>query len=206
MSVWTTKALLKEGEYVILKHGVRGINYNVKGIRFRDGYAVVQKGSKTYFDLKKLPQLQNAQEYSLLYLRKLPFITRSMDIQQIYGKDVYYRYLKVVELSKTEEFKKQQIEEEIKTQEIEIQHIEEELKCQFRLVTDKLCQNDAEQLSPSKYCRIHLLDDRRLADFGIRVPLAVPKHLKKKLRLKVLNQLEKLLKEDTNGPTQDKVE
>jgi hypothetical protein len=203
MSAWTTKATDRDGEFIILKHGVRGINYNVKGIRFRDGFAVVQKNSKTYHNLKKIPNLQNAQEYHLLHLRNLPFITRSSDIQQIYGKDVYHRYLKMLEISKTEEYQQQQILEEKITEEVETKHIEEGFKCQYRLSNKKLCQHDAEQLSPSKYCRIHLLDDRKLIDFGIKIPLAVPKHLKNKLRQKVLSQLKKLLKEDvevkTNG-------
>ena len=88
MTVWTTRTTNRSGEYIVIKHQLRGINYRVKGVRFRDGYAVVEKGSKTHAELKKIPLLQNAEEFELLHLRKLRFITRTADVKAVYGTDV----------------------------------------------------------------------------------------------------------------------
>jgi hypothetical protein len=200
MSVWTTKSNNKNSDYVLIKHFLPGINYRINGIKFRGGFAVVEKGSKSYHFLKKLPQLTNAVEYNLLHLKKLPFITKTSDIRTVYGEDVYRKYMTLLEYSETQEYKEQQKEVEKQIQEEEEIHLSEEsIKCHYRLSNGNLCKNDSEKLSPSKHCIIHLLEDPKLADFGISIPLAIPKHMRKDLKKKVLNKLKKLLKEVTDG-------
>lgn len=93
MSVWTTRALEKERHYIVFQHTLKGVNHEVQGVKFRNGYAVVEKDSKTYFALKKIPVLKSAREYPLVHLRKLNFITRAQDIRQVYGQDVYVKFL-----------------------------------------------------------------------------------------------------------------
>lgn len=203
MSVWTTKSKDRDCNYVLIKHFLPGINYKVNGVKFRGGFAVVEKGSKLYYSLKKLPQLKNAPEYDLLYLGKLPFITRTSDIKTVYGEDVYQKYLTMLEYSKTEEYKKIQEKIEEQKKEEEKEHLSEEsVKCHYRLSNGNLCKNEVDELSPSKYCTVHLLEDPKLSDFGIMIPLAVPKHRRKDLKKKVRNKLKKLLKEENSGETE----
>jgi len=94
MSVWTTKSLDRARNYIVIQHTLRGVNYVINGIRFRDSYAVVEKDSKTYHGLKRVPVLRAVKEYPLTHLAKLPFITRPADIRMVYGQDVYITFIK----------------------------------------------------------------------------------------------------------------
>lgn len=176
--VWTTKKLDRDREYVVVRHSLRGINYNIKGVKFRDGYAVVEKDSKVYYELKKMKPCAVVQEYSLDFITKLPFITRSKDIQMVFGKDVYHHYVtKLLNLQKEKEV------EEHKTSD----------KCQYLAEKDKYCKNKAYKYSPSQYCATHILQDPKLVDLGIELPTKVyGKDNKKELREKVLEYLEEL--------------
>ena len=76
MSTWSTKTLGRDKEFVVIQHKIRDINGMINGVKFRGGYAVVEKDSKTYINLKKLPMLKNAPEYPLTHLSNLIFVTR----------------------------------------------------------------------------------------------------------------------------------
>jgi hypothetical protein len=223
MSVWTTKTLNKNANYIVIRHSLRGVNGNVYGIKFRDSYGVVEKDSKLYAKLKKMPMFKGNCEFPLLFLAKLPFITRPLDIKQVYGQEVYTKYLQAVEdeqrraeLAKIEE--KKQIQEK-RVQELEkVQEIQEKLKeaqesedlekieqlkaempqvtkCSYITVHDTLCAHDAWECSPSGYCKLHVVDDPRLEEFDIKKPMAMTKSEKKKFRAKVYEKLEKLKKQ-----------
>lgn len=94
MSVWTTKAFEKARDYIVIQHTLRGVNYVINGIRFRDSYAVVEKNSKMYHGLKRIPVLRATREFPLTHLAKLPFITRPADIRMVYGQDVYVSFIR----------------------------------------------------------------------------------------------------------------
>lgn len=102
MSVWTTRSQNRDRNYVVLQHSLRGVNYVVNGVRFRDSYAVVEKGSKTYSALKRVPVLRSAKEFPLTHLAKLAFISRQSDIKTVYGQDVYLSYLKAKDIEDQE--------------------------------------------------------------------------------------------------------
>lgn len=188
MSVWTTKALSRDKEYIVLKHKLRGINYVVQGIKFRDGYAVVEKDSKTYFMLKKMPILQGCQEYPLVYLRKLKFVTRTSDIKTIFGQDVYRHYLNALNKDLNKEKEDQRLQEEL-------DHIDLG-GCAFRGENKALCQHDALPESPSGYCKLHLLHDPKLAENDIKIPKFITKQEQAPLKEKVIKQLNKQRKEE----------
>jgi len=191
MSVWTTKSFDRNREYIVLRHTLRGVNYIINGIKFRDGFAVVAKNSKDYYNLKKIPVLKGAQEFPLIHLRKLPFITRTLDIKTIYGRDVYRYYL-------------QELDKELKVEKVErikqeiVEHIQENKLCSRKIIKDGeeyLCSLEAEEVSPSGYCKRHILLDPKLPELGIQVPLVIPKHERKKFADKVLNKLKDLKNE-----------
>jgi len=110
--MWGTRPSGRDRNYVVIKHGLRGINSQIHNVKFREGYAVVDKNSKTYFQLKKFPNLRNAKEFPLTYLRSLPFITRSRDIEMVYGKDVFLSYLEAVSKDKTDKEAKDKLDRE----------------------------------------------------------------------------------------------
>jgi hypothetical protein len=185
MSVWSTRYLGKERNYIVLKHQLPNVNYTVGQIKFRGGYTVVEKDSKSYFNLKKIPILRHAQEFPLTFLGKLPFITRNNDIKTIFGQDVYVHYTKAIQKEK------EQVEA--------AKHQEGGTKCSFsETATGKICENDRLTESPSGYCLRHLLLDPKLAELGIEVPKFIPKAEKNDFRYTVINKLKKLNKKSIN--------
>lgn len=189
MSVWLTRSSDRDRDYIVLKHTLRGANYSVNGVKFRNGYAVVEKNSKTHKDLKSVPVLRAAEEYPLIFLRKLPFITRPLDVKLVYGADVYSKYLKQldIEISKEKEFKKE--EEQVRKIENEIKHVQDHKLCSHRTVRDELCKEQALDESPSGYCLRHILDEPKLQELGIDVPRFIVKKEKQAMREKVAQQL-----------------
>ena len=197
MSVWLTKSSGRDREYIVLKHTLRGVNYVMNGIKFRNGYAVVEKGSKTHIDLKKIPVLRAAMEFPLVFLRKLPFITRPLDVKLVYGADVYVQYLKQLDSEIVKEKEVVEIEAKIKKVEAEIKHIEEK-NCCYRTEQSgnkDLCKEKALEQSPSGYCLRHILEEPRLQELGIEVPKFILKKDKWAMKEKVAKQLAALKKE-----------
>lgn len=115
MSVWSTRSSNRDRNYIVFQHSLRGVNYVVNGVRFRESFAVVEKGSKTYLALKRVPVLRNAKEFPLTHLSNLSFISRQSDIKVVYGQDVYVSYLKAKEK-----------EDQDKVAQAEIKRLEEE--------------------------------------------------------------------------------
>jgi hypothetical protein len=191
MSVWTTKSLDRSREYIVLKHTIPGINYVVKGIKFRGGYAVIEKDSKIYNELKKIPVLKKSVEYPITHLQKLPFITRSLDIQTVYGRDVFLKYSE--ELEKLSRVLRAQEEEEKA-----VEHLSNPLLCKCESGPDgkdKFCNKEALEASPSEYCIFHVLRDPKLSELGIEVPRFMTKQERKEFRVEVIDLLTKMKKE-----------
>ena len=80
-------------EYIVIKHSLKGVNTDVLGIRYRDGYGVVAKGSKTHVQLKRI-KLAITEEYPITFLENLACVTNDTQIKYIWGKPVYDYYLK----------------------------------------------------------------------------------------------------------------
>lgn len=182
--VWATKSLERDRDYVVIKHTLKDMNGNVAGVKFRGGYAVVEVGSKAYTQLKKLPLIKNNEDLPLVFLRKLPFITRTSDVKLVYGQDVYAKYLQVLH----EELDKEVVEEAEKS---DLAHVEVENRCAFTTPKGVLCSHEAMNGSPSKYCKLHLLEDPKLGELGIVVPARLTKKEKKEYREKIAGKLEK---------------
>jgi len=100
---WNTRSGAFYGKtnkiYVVVKHPLRffGNNY-VSGLKFCNGYTVVEKDSKAYRELKKNSMFKKHKEFELAFLQKLGF--RTKDIELIFGKDVFYHYLDAIGLDK----------------------------------------------------------------------------------------------------------
>ncbi len=181
---WTTKSLSRAREYVVLKHKLSDINENISGIKFRGGYCVVEKGSKQYLILKQLPLLRNQPEFPLIHLRKLKFITRTSDVNLVFGKDVFNHYM-----AELEEVLRQ--EQEVKDAEAAEAHVSKYSLCSHTTAKGSLCQLEAMPGSPSKYCKMHILSDPKLEDLGIKLPAIMTKEEKKKFKEIIINKLER---------------
>jgi len=180
---WTTKKLETDRNYVVIKHRLSGLNGSLCGVKFRNGYGVVVVGSKAYKQLKMLPFLKDAPEYPLIFLRKLQFVTRPMDVKIIYGQDVYYYYNKQLQEAVEKEKAISKVEEEV-------DHVENK-GCAFRTKTGELCKHEALKKSPSGYCRAHILHDPELEKYGIHVPERLTFDERSKWKTKVINKLER---------------
>jgi hypothetical protein len=183
--VWSTRTLGRDRDYVVIKHKLSGINGLLCGVKFRDGYGVVEKGSKLYLQLRSLPFVKGQPEYPLIHLRKLPFVTRTQDVQTIYGQDIYVHYLK--QLNPVVQ------DETIERQEAEyINHIS--TKCPVVTQLGKLCAFAVVPGSPSGHCKHHILSDPKLVDLGIIVPERLTRQEKSELKDKICEKLAKLPK------------
>lgn len=191
MSTWTTKSLDRSRDYIVIKHTLRGVNYVINGIKFRGGFAVVEKNGKSHQALKKIPMLRKAVELPITHLKKLPFISKTSDIKVIYGQDVYKKFLEIYSVE-------QKIEKIKAVEEDQKKHLEEGIKCKFNSPTSGLlCELNALEQSPSGYCKLHILHDPRLSDLGIEFPkYRMTKEERREFRKKVINKLEK-----NNGQT-----
>jgi hypothetical protein len=107
MSVWTTKNLGRDRELIVIRHPLRGVNNMINGVIFRESYGVVEKDSKTYHHLKKIPLLHKSEEYPLTHLKNLKFVTRVQDIKMVYGQDVYLAYLRAIEEAEQNKIKEE---------------------------------------------------------------------------------------------------
>jgi hypothetical protein len=188
MSVWTTTSTGRDRDYIVLKHTLRGVNYVINGVKFRNSYAVVEKNSKTYRDLKRIPVLKAAAEHPLTFLRKLPFITRPLDVKIVYGAEVFAQYLKDLDKELNKEAVEKKVEQEIK-------HVVEEKLCSYKTVKNELCKEKCLEQSPSGYCMRHILEEPRLLELGIEVPKFIPKKEKWEMKQKVAEDLASLKKE-----------
>lgn len=178
MSVWSTKSFNKDRNYIVIKHNLPNMNYVVGGVKFRASYAVVEKDSKTYFALRKFSVLKNAKEFPLTFLRKLPFVSRTKDIEIVYGREVYRSFIMAEQAA------------------LEAEHLKpESTKCKATTNQDKLCENERLPESPSGYCVKHVLSDPKLPELGIELLKFVPKEDKRSYREKIIRQLGQLQKE-----------
>jgi hypothetical protein len=181
---WTTRSLSRAKEYVVLQHRLADMNGNIAGVKFRGGYCVVEKGSKSYISLKQLPLLKGGPEFPLIHLRKLKFITRTADVKMVFGQDVYYQYIK--ELNAVLE-----AEKAVKEEQAEEAHVEAYSLCAHKTAKGSMCQFPAMEGSPSKYCKMHVLNDPKLVDLGIELPSKMTKEEKKKYKDIVIAKLER---------------
>lgn len=181
--VWSTKSLGRDREYVVLKHKLSDMNGNVAGIKFRGGYAVVEKGSKAYTVLKQLPLLKDSPELPLIHLRKLKFVTRTLDVKLIFGQDVYYHYIK--QLNEVVE-----AEKAVREEQAEVAHVVNYHLCAYKTKSGQ-CGNEAMLGSPSNFCKIHILNEPGLEDLGFKIPKTMSKAEKKALKDRVIAKLER---------------
>lgn len=214
MSVWTTKALSRDREYVVIKHALPNANATVFGVKFRGGYGVVEKNSKTYYKIKQMP-LISGQEFPLTFLKKLPFVTRSADVKLIYGVEVYSKYTQalVQELQQVKLDEQKTREEQIQLRdkifneiklakkhndEEKVEELKQQLptieKCAFKLENGVLCGLQAVEWSPSNYCGTHSIEDPKLEELGIKRPRFMTKKQKREFRDQVREILEKVTK------------
>jgi len=184
MSYWNSH--IKENEeYVVLRHSINRFDGHVNGIRFREGYCVVVKGSRPYNTLKKLPLIKSSEEYPLIHLRSLKCIMRDKDLETIFGKDVYLQYMKV----KTPIIK---AEELIYKEEVYKEHIENG-RCSFIKLNGEPCGLEAYTHSISKMCKLHILEDKEIiSKLGYKIPdRELTRDEQKKYRARIFKRYDK---------------
>ena len=78
-------------EYIVVKHQL-GINTDILGIKYVDGFGVVAKGSKEHLKLKQI-RMAVVDEYPITFLSKLKAVINKVQIKVIWGSDVYRCFL-----------------------------------------------------------------------------------------------------------------
>lgn len=182
---WNSK--ISNAEYIIVKHKLPDVNSIISGIKFRGGYGVVIKDSKTYASLKRLPLLKGNEDLPLIHLRQLKFITRSQDVLTIYGKDIYTAYMKAL----NETLDTEAHEAHAKA---EAAHMLSD-KCKFRTKLGTLCVNEVHEKSPMEHCTFHLVEDIKLLELmNLKPNKIMTKTEKSEFKIKFYKKLEKVPK------------
>lgn len=79
-------------EYIVVKHQLTGINTDLLGIRYVDGFGVVAKNSKEHLRLKQI-RLAVVDEFPITYLTKVKSVINKVQIKSLWGSDVYRCFL-----------------------------------------------------------------------------------------------------------------
>ena len=140
-----------EREYVVVKHQLRGINTELLGVTYRDGYGVVAKDSKEYYNLKRI-KLAVTAEYPLIFLKTLKCVINAAQVKTIWGKHIYSAYVNQIKgaLKIMEETQESILIEEIPT-----------MQCEQNTAAGAQCKNDA--IQNSCFCKKHIAFDKRIA-------------------------------------------
>ena len=181
--VWSAKKIEgRDRQYIVIRHKLRDVDDTIAGVRFRRGFAVVDKSTKIYTTLRKLPFLKNALEFPLVHLQNLPFIINDRQVDIIYGRDVYSYYVE----AKKEYLKEKKITD--KAEAIEI-HLQNDDLCKHIRVNGGYCKGMPLKQSPSGYCKKHIVKDPRLEEVGLKVPSRLSKDEQREWKEKILKKL-----------------
>lgn len=181
--MWTTRTFKHKKTYIVIKHKLSDINGMIMGVKFRNGWGVVEKDSKQHVGLKKLPFLKDAPEYPLEILSEQKFCTRYADINTIYGRDVYEAFVLAMNPIQQEEIKKEE-------DRLETLHKEDSHKCAFRKANGDLCERYAFKHSPGGFCDFHIMND----PFVEKLKLHIPKRMSHEERLEIIHKIKDEMK------------
>jgi len=175
MSRYYTKSQ-QNREFIVVKHKLPKIETTVMGVRYREGYAVVEKNSKTYKALK-IMKMAVTKEFPITFLDTLGCVVNSRQIQYIWGKEIYHFFLSQKLRTESREPK-------------ELKEANDKLPfCEFTKGDGNKCKIKA--LKVSEYCRAHLKEDERLAEDFQSMPKYMEKADRKKYIDKLIKKLEK---------------
>lgn len=135
-------------DYIVVKHQLPGINTEILGIRYVDGFGVVARGSKTHSRLKQV-RMAIVDEFPITFLTKVKSVINKAQIKVLWGADVYRCFLE-------HESSKEAQPEQFKTA------IETPFCCAIK-ADGTSCQTSA--LRDFKYCRAHIEQDDKLQPF-----------------------------------------
>lgn len=161
---------LRNLEFIVVKHKLKGLETELLGIRYREGYAVVAKNTKVYQELKKIRNAIDA-EFPITHLSKLGCVINDKQIQYIWGKAVYDYYLK-------EKFK-------VETTDEVTQRLIDAPECEHIKEDGNKCLSKA--IKGSKYCIHHFRFDERVKEDFEKMP-KMPKKEKKALIQKLIQE------------------
>jgi len=163
-------------EFIVVKHKLPKIETTVMGVRYREGYAVVEKNSKVYKSLKTM-KMAITKEFPITYLDTLGCVVNSRQIQYIWGKEIYNYFLT----------------QKLNTESKEPQALKEAREkipyCEFTKPDGNQCKSKS--LKVSDYCKAHLKADERLAEDFANMPKYMEKADRKKYIDNLVQKLEK---------------
>lgn len=153
-----------EREYVVVKHQLR-IDTELLGVRYREGYGVVAKNSKEYYNLKQIKMAVTV-EYPLTKLKTLKCITNPAQVKTIWGVHIYKAYMIQMQEAREALAEKAKEQEELTTVSPASDYISIvpfiKLKCKQTTKSGDICKNDA--IEVSCFCKKHIHFDKRIAD------------------------------------------
>jgi hypothetical protein len=174
----------RQKNYVVIKHALKDVNGLINGVMFRGGYAVVEKDSKIYSQIKKLPLIKNQPELPLLALKDLKFIMRPRDVELIYGKQIYNKYKQLLDAFVAEKKQEQKVLDEIK-------HVEQNGCTFISPNTKEICPYQAMKKSSVGYCKKHILHDPKIEEIAkLTIPKMMTKQEKRELKDRIIKKLE----------------
>ena len=132
-------------EYIVVKHQLPGINTEVLGVKYVDGFGVVARGSKEHLRLKQV-RMAIVDEFPITFLSKIKSVINKVQIKVLWGCDVYRCFL--------------QHEAKKEAQPAEFHAAVETPFCCAKKADGEQCKTSA--LRDFKYCRSHIEQDVKI--------------------------------------------
>jgi hypothetical protein len=157
-------------EYIVVKHQLSGINTEVLGIRYVDGFGVVARGSKEHLRLKQV-RMAIIDEFPITFLTKVKSVINISQIKVLWGSDVY-RY-----------FLQQEAAKEAKPESIQ-NAVETPFCCAIK-ADGSPCRTAS--LRDFKHCRAHIEKDEKIKPL-IKDMKLMPVNEKRKFITEIIQQ------------------
>jgi hypothetical protein len=135
-------------EYIVVKHQLPGINTEVLGIKYVDGFGVVARGSKEHLRLKQV-RMAIVDEFPITFLSKIKSVINKVQIKVLWGCDVYRCFL--------QHEAKKQAQPEV------FQAAVETPFCCATKADGQPCKTSS--LRDFKYCRAHIEQDEKIKPY-----------------------------------------
>ena len=163
---YTARKGKSKKNFVVIKAPIRDMGNCWKfGVKFCQGYGIVEKDSKIYYAVTRSLLFKGFKELPLAFLLK---VFKSKDIELIFGRDIYLHYLDAVQLTSSQV--KNRIGDSgvairtpkqvtLETKITPEQPVIEAVKCSYIKANGTVCGNSGTPASKLGYCFGHLRYD-----------------------------------------------
>lgn len=170
MNRYYSKRKEAASEFILVKHSIRGFEGSILGVRYRDGYGVVLKNSKEYYQIQTMRPKPISDEFPLDYIQNLAFIVNEKQVKYIWGDHIYKKYK-----SLKDNPKKVQLEK----------NVSKAVDCSYEKLNGDKCKGKA--MGGADYCFTHMKKQPEIKEVLEALP-KMPKETKNKKIKEIIDE------------------